>query len=171
MDKDDLSRLDPIALYKTRQGLLQQLGWLDLEMDKRRQQKRRHVKASELVWHNASDVTPTEWAQGLCQIISPELGFDIHNMHMFMLEIPPHFESDNYHRHGDAIKHYLSGKAVEIIDGQRYEADPGDFIHIPANEWHGTINPYDEPARILAVQQFPGTYTQRVAPFIDQSAG
>lgn len=167
---EEFGDLSPRDLYKRRQEALAEVGKLDLEFNRRRREKRRLVKSSELEWHNASDMTPTEAPIRICQIVSPELGFDIYNVHMFMLEIAPGGEGGSYHRHGDAIKQYLSGRAVEIIGDERYEVEAGDFIHIPANVWHGTQNPYDEPVRILAVQQFPGTYSQVAAPFIDRSS-
>jgi quercetin dioxygenase-like cupin family protein len=166
---NELASLSPTALFHRRQEMLNHLGKVDLEFDRRREQGRRHVKSDELQWVNANQITPTEADIKFCPIISPELGFNIHNIHMFMLEIAPNSEGGSYHRHGDAIKHYISGRGVEIIGGERYEVEAGDFIHIPANVWHGTQNPYDEPCRILAVQQFPGTYSQISAPFIDVS--
>lgn len=169
LTQEEIENLEPKDLYRNRQEMLGQLGKLELEFERRREQKRRHVKQSELEWHDASEMTPTNAPIRICQIISPELGFDIYNVHMFMLEIAPNSEGGSYHRHGDAIKHYLSGRAVEVIEGERYEVEAGDFVHIPANMWHGTQNPYDEPCRILAVQQFPGTYSQVAAPFIDKS--
>ena len=163
---DDLASYDATRLYQRRQELLGELGQLDLEFEKRRQEKRRHVKAADLEWHAASEMNPTKAAIELCQIVSPELGFDIFNMHMFKIRIPPHTEGGKYHRHGDAIKYYLSGRAVEYIGDEKYEIEAGDYVHIPANVLHGTQNPFDEVCEILAVQQFPGTYSQVPAPFI-----
>lgn len=163
---DDLGQLDATELYGRRQALLGELGQLDLEFERRRAAKRRHVRADELTWTPASKMNPTTAAIELCQIVSPELGFDIYNMHMFKIRIPPRTEGGRYHRHGDAIKHYLSGRAIEMIGDETYEVEAGDFIHIPANVVHGTQNPFDEPCEILAAQQFPGTYTQVSAPFM-----
>lgn len=163
---DNLSELDPTALYGRRQALLGELGELDLEFDRRRQAKRRLIRSDELAWKPASEMNPTASSIELCQIVSPEMGFDIYNMHMFKIRIPPRTEGGKYHRHGDAIKHYLSGRAIEIIGDETYEVAAGDFIHIPANVLHGTQNPFDEPCEILAAQQFPGTYSQVSAPFI-----
>lgn len=169
MGLDDLKGLSPTELYRCRQEILGQLGKVELEFNNRRAQKRRHVKSSELEWHNVNDMTPSTAPIKICQIISPELGFDIYNIHMFMLEVQPGGEGGSYHRHGDAIKHYISGRGIEIVGDEKFEVEAGDFVHIPANTWHGTQNPYDEPVKILAVQQFPGTYSQVSAPFIDKS--
>ena len=166
MSETDSSNFDPTKLYQRRQEVLGELGRLDLEFEKRRSARRRRVKQEELEWHHASEMNPTSCDIELCQIISPELGFDIMNMHMLKIRIPPRTEAGKYHRHGDAIKYYLTGKAVEYIGDEVYEVSAGDFVHIPANVLHGTQNPFDETCEILAVQQFPGTYLQVPAPFI-----
>lgn len=166
MTEPDYSGLDATRLYQRRQEILGELGRLDLEFENRRQQRRRLARASDLEWHAASEMNPTNAVIELCQIISPELGFDILNMHMFKIRIPPRTEGGKYHRHGDAIKYYVSGQAVEYIGDEVYEVKAGDYVHIPANVLHGTQNPYDETCEILAVQQFPGTYSQVPAPFI-----
>lgn len=166
MEEDGLEALDSTSLYGRRQGLLDQLGRLELEFQRRRQQKRRLARAQDIVWKPVSEMNPTSANIELAQIISPELGFDIYNMHMFKIRIPPRTEGGAYHRHGDAIKFYLSGRAIEIIGDDSYQVAAGDYIHIPANVLHGTQNPFDEPCEILAVQQFPGTYSQVPAPFI-----
>ena len=170
----DLTAVSGTKLYRMRQQVLSDLGKLDAELNERRSARRRHVKQSDLVWTQPEDMS-AEQAERLasrgishCQVISPELGFDIYNMHMFLLELAPHSEGGAYHRHGDAIKYYLSGRAVELVGDERFEVEAGDFMHIPANTWHGTQNPYDEPVRMLAVQQFPGTYVQTPAPFLDR---
>lgn len=170
-EKGPHHELTPTALYRRRQEVLEELGYLELEFDRRRAQKRRLVKESELTWFMANDLTPTAVPIKFCPIISPELGFDIYNFHMFMLEVPPNGDPNNtsYHRHGDAIKYYLSGRALERVGDETYEVSAGDFVHIPADVWHGTVNPFDEPVRILAVQQFPGTYSQHSTPFIDRT--
>lgn len=156
-------------LYRQRQVLLGELGRVDIEMDRRRAGQRRLVKSSELEWVEGKSMNPTSSANKICQIISPELGFDIHNFHVFMIEVPPFTEHGTYHRHGDAVKYYLSGRGVEIVDGEPYEVEAGDFLHVPANVWHETTNPYDEPCRFLAAQQLPGTYSQIPAAFLDRS--
>ena len=166
MDEAELQDLDPTTLYGRRQRLLDEVGRLELEFQRRRGEKKRLARADEIVWKPCSDMNPTSADIELAQIVSPELGFDIYNMHMFKIRIPPRTEGGAYHRHGDAIKYYLSGRAVEIIGDDKYEVAAGDYIHIPANIMHGTQNPFDEPCEILAVQQFPGTYSQVPAPFL-----
>ncbi len=166
MQEHDLSALSPTELYQRRQEILGILGQLDLEFENRRRQRRRVARQDDLVWKRASELNPTKADIELCQIVSPELGFDILNMHLFKIRIPPRTEGGKYHRHGDAIKCYLTGRAVEYIGDEVYEVSAGDFLHVPANVQHGTQNPFDEPCEILAVQQFPGTYSQVPAPFM-----
>jgi quercetin dioxygenase-like cupin family protein len=164
----DLKDLSPMELYHRRISALGELGRLDLEMA-RRQTGRRHLRADELEWVASADATVTASTNRYCQVVSPELGFDIHNIQMFMVEIAPGTTKGTHHRHGDAIKHYLSGRAIEHVGDEVFEVAAGDFLHVPANAWHETLNPYDEPCRFLAAQQFAGTYTQVPTPFLDSA--
>lgn len=97
-------------------------------------------------------------------IIGPELGFNIHNFHVFTSGRAA--GADRYHTHGDAVKFYVRGGGYEIIGDQRFPVKVGDFVHVPGNVWHGTENPGDEPLVFLAAQQFPGTYRQVPTPFV-----
>ena len=45
----------------------------------------------------------------------------------------------------------------------------GDFVFIPANVWHGTQNPYDEPLRFYAVAMQPGNPVQTAAPYVQNA--
>lgn len=165
----DPTTLSAADLSLRRYELLAEVGYLDLEMERRRAQKRIHVPASESRFQAESNLRPTALPIKVWRSISPELGFDVHTMYSFIAEIPPRTEGGRYHRHGEAIKYYLSGRAVELVGDEEYQVGPGDFIFIPANTWHGTQNPYDEPVRFLAVAQLPGTCVQKAAPFIDQT--
>jgi mannose-6-phosphate isomerase-like protein (cupin superfamily) len=94
------------------------------------------------------------------------MGFGIYNFHLFTSGRAA--GSDRYHTHGDAVKYYIAGHGVEVIGDQRFEVTAGDFMHVPANVWHGTENPSDEPLVFLAAQQFPGTFRQVPTPFIHE---
>jgi len=162
---EDLSTLASADLYAGRQKILGELGLFDLEIDKRAQQKRIHLTAQEAQRPaSTGDAEPgktTRWT-----LVSPAFGFGIRAFEVFRLSIPPNTSKGRYHVHGDAVKYYLSGHGVELVGDDEYEVGPGDFIHLPAGVWHGTQNPNDEPIEVLAVQQWPGTYSQVAAPFI-----
>ena len=103
---------------------------------------------------------------GPCQriIVGPDLGFNIHNIHVFTSGRDA--RSDRYHTHGDALKYYVQDSGFEEIADEKFEVKVGDFCHVPAYVWPGTINPNPEPLVFLAAQQFPGTYRQAATPFI-----
>ena len=152
---ESLSAANADELYNRRELMLAELSYVEEEIQRRATQRRIHVKAGDQHWRVDPGSGCKTW-----MIISPEGGFDIHNFMTFMLEIPPHFSSGKYHVHGDAVKHYLSGRGKEMVGDQVFDVGPGDFIHIPAGVWHGTENPYDEPIRILGTQIRPGAPLQ-----------
>jgi mannose-6-phosphate isomerase-like protein (cupin superfamily) len=157
---EELSHLDGDALrllFLTRQ---ESFGRLSLELQRRRQAKRLHVPAEEA---RVAEAGPNQR-----MIVGPELGFDIYNFHIFTSGRAA--GSDRYHTHGDAVKYYVAGRGFEVIGDRRFEVNVGDFMHVPANVWHGTENPYDEPLVFLAAQQFPGTLRQVPTPFVHQVA-
>jgi mannose-6-phosphate isomerase-like protein (cupin superfamily) len=129
---------------------------LSLALNRRRRQGRIHVPAAEAAVATAG---PQQR-----MIVGPELGFDIYNFHLFTSGRAA--GSDRYHTHGDAVKYYIAGHGFEVIGDQRFEVKAGDFMHVPANIWHGTENPADEPLVFLAAQQFPGTMRQVPTPFV-----
>jgi mannose-6-phosphate isomerase-like protein (cupin superfamily) len=157
-DYEHLADLEPEAL---RDALLKahvNYSRASLELHERRGEGRIHLPASEARLGEKPPPFQT--------IIAPELGFNIHNFHLFTSGRDA--RSDRYHSHGDALKYYIYGSGIEDVNGQRFEVKAGDFMHIPANTWHGTINPHDEPLVFLAAQQFPGTWRQTPTPFLRQ---
>lgn len=126
------------------------------ELDRRRRQDRLLAPAEQ---NPVADAGPHQR-----MIIGPELGFNIHNFHVFTSGRAA--GADRYHTHGDAVKFYVRGRGYEIIGDQRFPVNVGDFVHVPGNVWHGTENPYDEPLTFLAAQQFPGTCRQVPTPFV-----
>jgi quercetin dioxygenase-like cupin family protein len=160
LEKDyaHLADLDPDALHEQLLKAHANYSKASLELNQRRGQKRVHRPAAEA----RLGETPPPFQT----IIAPELGFDIHNFHLFTSGRDA--RSDRYHSHGDALKYYIYGSGIEDVAGQRFEVKAGDFMHIPANTWHGTINPHDEPLVFLAAQQFPGTWRQTPTPFLRQ---
>lgn len=158
LKEEDLGKLEPETLHSLLLEKETLFAKASQELQRRRTQKRIHVPAEEAPLQ--------EWDTGNHAVIAPELGFDIYNIHLFVAGPQPKVEQGLYHTHGDAVKFYLRGRGYEIIGDQRFEVKAGDFLHVPANIWHGTQNPYDEPLRFLAAQQYPGTFRQTPTPFI-----
>lgn len=154
----DLSNLDPQKLHRLFSERQMDFGKASLELQRRRSQGRIHVPAEE--------APLSKWDSGNLTIISPELGFDVYNFHVFFIARKPKTEEGLYHTHGDAVKYYVRGRGYELIGDKTFEVKAGDFLHVPANIWHGTQNPYDEPLCFLAAQQYPGTFRQTPTPFI-----
>jgi mannose-6-phosphate isomerase-like protein (cupin superfamily) len=125
-------------------------------LNKRRKRNRMHVPAAEADLEHAG---PDQR-----MIVGPEMGFNVHNLHVFTSGRAG--GSERYHTHGDALKYYIKGGGQELIADVRFDVKVGDFCHVPANIWHGTENPHPEPLVFLAAQQFPGTYRQVPTPFV-----
>ena len=154
--REDLMELAPEELYRVYMEKQVNFGMAARALDRRREQNRLHVPAEEADVANAG---PNQR-----MIVGPELGFNIHNLHVFTSGRAG--DSERYHTHGDALKFYIKGGGYELIGEERFEVKVGDFCHVPANIWHGTENPNPEPLVFLAAQQFPGTYRQFATPFI-----
>lgn len=147
------SSMNPPELYDRRFQLILEFGRLEQELNKRRAQDRHIMRQEEQVWVSKPRMEGLNLKQAIrgCELVSPELGFNVHNYHAFMLELPPGSQEGTYHMHGEAIKHYLRGKGVEIIGDKKYEVKAGDTIFIPAFTWHGTQNTGTEPLKIVAI--------------------
>jgi len=58
------------------------------------------------------------------------------------------------HRHEHGV-YVLSGVLQVKVGEQLLELNPGDVIHIAANEPHQFLNPWPQPAKFLCVRDFP----------------
>ena len=96
-----------------------------------------------------------EWGPGRHHIISPELGFDIYAFQLFMEHVPGGTERGLPQTSGDAVRYYIDGRGVEVIDERTIEVGAGDFTCIPAGSRHETRNPHAEPLRFICWQQIP----------------
>ena len=157
---EELAELNPQELYALYIEKQVNFGRAALALDKRRSAGRLHVPAAE------ADVQGAGPNQKM--IVGPELGFNVHNLHVFTSGRAG--GSERYHTHGDALKFYVKGGGQELVEDIRFDVKVGDFCHIPANVWHGTENPHPEPLVFLAAQQFPGTYRQVATPFVHLTA-
>jgi mannose-6-phosphate isomerase-like protein (cupin superfamily) len=156
--KEELALLTPEELYELYMEKQVNFGRAGRALDKRRSAGRLHVPAAEADIENAG---PDQR-----MIVGPEMGFNIHNLHIFTSGRQG--GSERYHTHGDALKYYIKGGGQEMVGDERFDVKVGDFCHVPANIWHGTENPSPEPLVFLAAQQFPGTYRQVVTPFVHE---
>ena len=157
---EELAQLTPEELYALYMEKQANFGRAGLAIEKRRQAGRVYVPAAE------ADVANAGPNQRI--IVGPELGFNVHNLHVFTSGRAG--GSERYHTHGDALKFYVKGGGQELIEDVRFDVEVGDFCHVPANVWHGTENPHPEPLVFLAAQQFPGTYRQVPTPFVHMTA-
>ena len=157
---ETLAALSPEQLYERYMETQVAFGRAARGLDERRKQNRLHVPAEE------ADIANAGADQRM--IVGPELGFNVHNLHVFTSGRAG--GSERYHTHGDALKYYIKGSGFELIGEERFEVRVGDFCHVPANIWHGTENPNPEPLVFLAAQQFPGTYRQVPTPFVHERA-
>ena len=148
----DYARVDDWQLGRRRHQIIQEMGEVEEELSKRRAQDRHVVKKGEQVWTERSG-QGMRWKEGFQRttLVSPALGFNVYNLHAFMVKVPSGSTEGAYHMHGEAIKYYIAGRGVEMIGGKRYDVEAGDVCFIPHHTWHGTQNPYDEPLHVLAV--------------------
>ena len=160
MTVEELLKLDSSEIVRRRYNLATEMSLYDAALEKLRETKKIHRKSSDIEWKDHALDQSMNLRIKTASVIAPELGFSIYSMRAFIGELPPKSSEGAYHRHGEAIKYYLSGRAVEIVGDEEYEVGAGDFVFIPANIWHGTQNPYDEPVRFIAVAQPPDVGTR-----------
>ena len=150
--RSQLGKLDSFQLYRRRRALLLERSKLEEELNRRRAQDRLLMRSEDLDWTEEGFGLKLQGVQGRgASVITPELGFNIHNLTATLLEVPPGSEEGTYHYHGEAVKYYVKGSATEIVGDKRYEVTAGDAVFIPANTWHGTQNNSKEPVLIYAV--------------------
>jgi len=142
----------PWELGRRRHELLTEMSLVEEEINQRRTQDRHVVRSEEMTWDERT-TTGLKRVPGSRsrRIVAAQLGFNIRNFELFQAEIAPRTQRGAYHMHGEAVKYYLSGQGIEVIGNKQYEVKAGDTVFIPANVWHGTQNPGDEPLSYLAV--------------------
>jgi len=141
-------------LSRKHRQLVREMGRIEEELNRRRAQDRHVVRAEEIQWEDLGEsvgMKPKKQGIQRASLVSPELGFNVHNFHVFLAEFPPGSDEGAYHMHGEAAKYYLSGQGIEIVGDKQYQVKAGDTVFIPAHTWHGTQNPGPEPLRFLAV--------------------
>jgi mannose-6-phosphate isomerase-like protein (cupin superfamily) len=147
-------KLTPQELARKHHQLVEETGRIEEELNRRRAEDRHLVRAEEVEWRDLGEsigMKPKKQVIRRASLVSPELGFNVHNFHAFLAEFPPGSDEGAYHMHGEAVKYYLSGQGIEIVGDKQYQVKAGDTVFIPAHTWHGTQNPGPEPLRFLAV--------------------
>jgi len=146
--------------------VVQEVGVLELEIEKRRKENRHVIKPKDWVWRTPRQtigMEPKTAEHQNVRLIGAELGFNVHNFHAFIVDIPPGGSEGAYHMHGEAIKFYLEGRMKEIVGDEEHEVRAGDVMLVPGHVWHGTQNPFSEKARFLAI-----AHTGAGAPMVRQ---
>lgn len=89
-----------------------------------------------------------------------------------LVELPPKKQSCPFHYHVREEEHFyvLAGRCVLRSGEERFEMGPGDYACFPAGTGvgHATLNPYDEPCRMLVVGT-PQAHPLEVCVFPDSS--
>ncbi|MFX0054199.1 MAG: cupin domain-containing protein [Promethearchaeota archaeon] len=109
-----------------------------------------------------SDVPPKEYeeyskegAKGFRNkgLLGPENSSTRFALRTYIIESGGHSAPDN-HRHEHGV-YVLSGILQVKVGEQLLKLNPGDVIHIAANEPHQFLNPWSQPAKFLCVRDFP----------------
>ena len=88
----------------------------------------------------------------ITSLVDRSLGFDNRIASLDIHTMPPGSHTET-HRHWEAILHILKGRGYALIDGQRYEWQTGDTIHIQTGVWHQVWNTDPaNPSHILAAK-------------------
>ena len=88
------------------------------------------------------------------RIIAPETGFFNATTTLDLFHLPPDGITVPY-RQDEILLHVLSGSGYSIIDGERYDWEYGDTIHIKPGYWHQHWNTSKEAANMLAARTTP----------------
>ena len=68
---------------------------------------------------------------------------------MFGLLVPGSQVPYHFHRNRESVIMVISGRAIEVIEGEEIPIQAGDVLFIPAGEKHTTINRSGEDFRYL----------------------
>jgi gentisate 1,2-dioxygenase len=108
-------------------------------------------------------------------IVDPRIGFNQKTFRFWINRISPGDEEGAArwktlgHRHTvEAVIYILKGRGHSIIDGVRYDWEPGDFICVPFFSWHRHVNSGDETMVYLAATTGPLSMYLGVAIYEDE---
>jgi gentisate 1,2-dioxygenase len=107
-------------------------------------------------------------------LVDPRLGVN-HRTFRFWINRIPAGEEEGMgwktlgHRHTvEAVLYVLQGKGHSVIDGIRYDWEPGDFISVPMFSWHRHLNTGDEDFIYLAATTGPLSLALGLAVYEDE---
>ncbi|HEV8344894.1 MAG TPA: cupin domain-containing protein [Candidatus Binatia bacterium] len=106
-------------------------------------------------------------------LVDPRIGFNARIIRFWINGFPPG-EAENQwktmgHRHTvEAVIYVLKGHGYSIIDGVRYDWEPGDFICVPVFAWHRHINLSNEDMVYVAATTGPLSMGIGVAIYEDE---
>lgn len=78
-------------------------------------------------------------------LIDPVLGYDVRLVTMAIHQMPPASHTET-HKHEEAIVYIRTGHGYSIVDGERYDWQAGDCMHIQPGSWHQHFN--TDPERV-----------------------
>ena len=83
------------------------------------------------------------------------LGFDTRLITMSIHQMPPASYTET-HKHQEAIVWIRTGRGYSIIEGDRYDWEAGDCMHIQPGVWHQHFNTDpDHVSQHIAIQPTP----------------
>jgi gentisate 1,2-dioxygenase len=88
-------------------------------------------------------------------LIDNVLGYDCRMVTMAIHQMPPDCHTET-HKHEEAIVYIRTGSGYSIIDGERYDWQAGDCMHVQPGAWHQHFNTDPEqPAEWIAFIYWP----------------
>ena len=88
-------------------------------------------------------------------LVEPVLGFDTRLITMSIHQMPPASYTET-HKHQEAIVWIRTGRGYSIIEGDRYDWESGDCMHIQPGVWHQHFNTDpDHVSQHIAIQPTP----------------
>ena len=158
--EEDPAAMDSATLYSRRQHFLHQLGVLDDEFNRRRQQTRYVVHWRDIPWEVNAASQPVP-------LVASERGFNIFTLQVSIRVVPAHYQDSTSHSHGESVRYCLNGTGLQTVEDTTLEMGTGDLVFVPSGARHSLANPGNEPLRLLVAEQMPGTYRQVPSPWRD----
>ncbi len=86
----------------------------------------------------------------------------------YRVRIEPHSTTSvSYHKRAEEIYYVISGGGIALLNGERYELKPGDFLRLPPGTTHGFIT--QEEALVMLDLHSPGSRPNRDVFFVGET--
>lgn len=82
----------------------------------------------------------------------------VNNAHLSVIEesMPPHTqEKRHYHEFAQQFFRITKGRAIFELNGERFDLETGEGVHVPAMSRHSIINEQDEDLEFILISQPP----------------